>query len=199
VALVSDAGTPGISDPGFELIREAIARDVTVVPLPGPSAAITALVASGLPTDSYVYLGFLPRKTKALHETLAALAGERRTLVVYESPNRLAETLSAIVDVLGDRPVAVARELTKIHEEIRRGLASAVLAHYLTHEPRGEVCLVIGGAPDQAPESPWDKARVLAALRSRLDAGESRSQVVKAVAAESGWGRRDVYDLDHDT
>jgi 16S rRNA (cytidine1402-2'-O)-methyltransferase len=197
VALVSDAGTPGISDPGFELIREAITRDVTVVSLPGPSAAITALVASGLPTDSYVYLGFLPRKAKALHETLAALASERRTLVAYESPNRLTETLSAVVDVFGDRPVAVARELTKIHEEIRRGPASAVLAHYLAHEPRGEVCLVIGSAPDQASESPWDKVRVLAALRSRLEAGENRSQAVKAVAAESGWDRRVVYDLGH--
>ncbi len=197
VALVSDAGTPGISDPGFELIREAIAREVTVVPLPGPSAAITALVASGLPADSYVYLGFLPRKTKALYETLATLASERRTLVVYESPNRLSETLFAVVEMLGDRPVAVARELTKIHEEIRRGPVSTVLAHYLAHEPRGEVCLVIGGAPDQAPESPWDEARVRAALRSRLDAGETRSQAVKAVAAESGWERRAVYDLGH--
>jgi 16S rRNA (cytidine1402-2'-O)-methyltransferase len=167
------------------------------VPLPGPSAAITALVASGLPTDSYVYLGFLPRKTKALYETLAALADERRTLLVYESPNRLTETLSAIAEVLGERPVAVARELTKIHEEIRRGPVSTVLAHYLAHEPRGEVCLVIGGAPDQALESLWDEARVLAALRSRLDAGETRSQAVKAVAAESGWERRAVYDLGH--
>src|SRR5262249_23480186 len=130
IALVSDAGTPGISDPGFELIREAIARDVRIVPLPGPSAVITALVASGLPTDGYVYLGFLPRKDKALRDALAELSNERRTLVVYESPNRLTDTLAAIVEVLGDRPVVVARELTKIHEEIRRGPASDVLAHY---------------------------------------------------------------------
>ncbi|HVO41406.1 MAG TPA: 16S rRNA (cytidine(1402)-2'-O)-methyltransferase, partial [Aggregatilineales bacterium] len=134
VALVSDAGTPGISDPGFELIREAIARDVAVIALPGPSAVITALVASGLPSDGYVYLGFLPRKSKALHDLLAEVAAERRTLVVYESPNRLTETLEAIRDVLGDRPVAVARELTKLYEEIRRGRVSEVLAHFTATE-----------------------------------------------------------------
>src|ERR1041385_6156814 len=128
VALVSDAGTPGISDPGFELIREGIGRQGNVVPLPGPSAVVAALVASGLPTDSYVYLGFLPRKSKALHDALAEVAAERRTLVVYESPNRLTDTLAAILEVLGDRPIAVARELTKIHEEMKRGAASDVLA-----------------------------------------------------------------------
>ena len=195
VALVSDAGTPGISDPGFELIREAIARQVIIVPLPGPSAAVTALIASGLPTDSYVYLGFLPRKPKALRDALVALVGERRTLVVYESPNRLIETLAAVAETLGDRPVAVARELTKIHEEVRRGPVRDVLAYYAAHEPRGEVCIVIGGAPESTGGESWDEPRVLEALRVRLEAGESRSQAVKAVAAESGWARRVVYDL----
>src|SRR5205814_1306197 len=103
---------------GYELVREAINRNVAVVPLPGPSAVITALVASGLPIDSYVYLGFLPRKAKVLREVLAEVAQERRTMVIYESPNRLTDTLAAILEVLGDRPVAVARELTKLHEEI---------------------------------------------------------------------------------
>jgi 16S rRNA (cytidine1402-2'-O)-methyltransferase len=195
VALVSDAGTPGISDPGFELIREAIAREIEVVPLPGPSAIITALVASGLPTDSYIYLGFLPRKANALRETLSEVAHERRTLVAYESPNRLVETLSAILETLGDRPVAVARELTKIYEEIRRGPASVVLAHYREHEPRGEITLVVGGAPEQIDDHPWDEERVRAALQARLDAGESRRQAAKAVAALSGWDSRAIYDL----
>ncbi len=195
VALVSDAGTPGVSDPGFELIREAIAQGVTVVPLPGPSAVITALVASGLPTDSYTYLGFLPRKPKALREALEALKAERRTLVAYESPNRLTDTLSAVIEVMGDRPVAVARELTKIYEEVRRGAASAIRDHYLAHEPRGEICLVIGGAADPSEESPWDEARVLAALRMQLEAGEPRRVAAKAVADESGWDRRTVYNL----
>src|SRR5215475_9085878 len=121
VALVSDAGTPGISDPGHELIREALARQVNVVPLPGPSAIITALIASGMPTDSYIYLGFLPRKSKALRDLLESLLAERRTLVAYESPNRLLETLTTIAEVMGNRQVAVARELTKLFEEVRRG------------------------------------------------------------------------------
>lgn len=195
VALVSDAGTPGISDPGYELIREAIAQGVMVVPLPGPSAVIPALVASGLPTDSYTYLGFLPRKPKALREALAAVKAEPRTLVVYESPNRLTDTLTAIIEVLGDRPVAVARELTKIYEEVRRGPASTVRDHYLAHEPRGEICLVIGGHTESSDEAPWDEARVLAALRTHLEAGEPRKVAAKTVANESGWDRRAVYDL----
>lgn len=194
VALVSDAGTPGISDPGFELIREAIARGVNVVALPGPSAVITALVTSGLPTDGYVYMGFLPRKVKALRDLLAELATERRTLVAYESPNRLVETLNAILEVLGDRPVAVARELTKIYEEVRRGPASTLQAHYAERELRGEITLVIGGAPEGA-EVAWSEERVMTALRARLEAGEPRRQAVKAVAAESGWAQRTLYDL----
>ncbi len=196
VALVSDAGTPGISDPGFELIREAIARQVAIVPLPGPSAVVAALVASGLPTDSFVYLGFLPRKDRALREALAELVDERRTLVAYESPNRLVDTLTAVLQVLGDRPIAVARELTKIYEEVRRGPASVIREHYLIHEPRGEITLVIG-APDQAVKPLWDESSVRAALKARLDAGESRRDAAKAVAAESGWDRRKVYELSH--
>lgn len=198
VALVSDAGTPGISDPGFELIREAITRQVTIVPLPGPSAVTTALVASGLPTDGYVYLGFLPRKSKALRDLLTEIATERRTLLAYESPHRLTETLTAILDVMGDRPVAVARELTKIYEEVRRGPASQVLAHYAANEPRGEITLVISGASESSRDIPWDEARVRLALQDRLERGESRSQAVKTVAAESGWDRRAVYDLSLD-
>lgn len=198
VALVSDAGTPGISDPGFELIREAIARQVTVVPLPGPSAVITALVASGLPTDGYAYLGFLPRKSKALREALAGVVAERRTLVAYESPHRLTETLTAIRDVLGERPVAVARELTKLFEEIRRGPVSEVLQYYEANEPRGEVTLVIGGAPNPQDDSAWSEEQVRTALRERLERGEPRSAAVKDVAALSGWDRRAVYDLSLD-
>lgn len=194
VALVSDAGTPGISDPGYELIAEVIARGMRVVPVPGPSAVTAALIGSGLPTDSYVYLGFLPRKPAALREALVGLSEERRTLVAFESPNRLVETLTAILDVLGDRPIAVGRELTKLHEEFVRGPVSAALAHFTAHEPRGEITLVIGGAPEEQTPA-WDAARVRAALRARLEAGETRSAAVKAVARESGWERRAVYDL----
>jgi 16S rRNA (cytidine1402-2'-O)-methyltransferase len=194
VALVSDAGTPGISDPGYELIREAIARGVRVEPLPGASAVITALVGSGLPTDGFVFLAFLPKKDKARREFLASVAQEPRTLILYESPNRLTDTLAAVIAALGDRPVCVARELTKIYEELRRGLASEVLAHYEANPPRGEIVLLIGGAPpEDAPE--WDEAQVRAALRERLAAGEPLKNAAKAVAALAGWDRREVYAL----
>jgi 16S rRNA (cytidine1402-2'-O)-methyltransferase len=195
VALVSDAGTPGISDPGYELIGAVLERGIPVVPLPGPSAVITALVASGLPTDRFMFIGFLPRKDKALRDTLAALAAERGTLIAYESPNRLVETLRAVNDVLGDRSIAVARELTKIYEELWRGPVSQALAHYREHPPKGEITLVIGGAVEQPKDQPWDEARVREALRTRLESGEPRQTAARLVAQESGWNRRDVYRL----
>lgn len=194
VALISDAGTPGISDPGYELVREAIAHGFRVEPLPGANALITALVASGLPTDEFIYLGFLPKKSKARADFLAELAHERRTLIVYESPNRLLDALQAIHDVLGDRAVCVARELTKFYEEFFRGTASAAFAYYDANPPRGEIVLVIGGAP-LTDDTPWDEARVREALYTRLDAGDSLSSAAKAVAAESKWNRREVYAL----
>ena len=196
VALVSDAGMPGISDPGYELIREALARGIPVVALPGPSAVVTALVASGLPTDRFLFVGFLPRRKKALHAALAALANEPGVIIAYESPNRLVATLQAILDVLGDRPVAVGRELTKLYEEVRRGPASEVLAHYAENPPKGEITLVIGGAAHTASDEPWDADDVREALQARLDAGESRSAAARAVAEQAGWNRRDVYNLD---
>ncbi len=198
VALVSDAGTPGISDPGYELIREALAREIPVVPLPGPSAVIVALVASGLPTDRFMFVGFLPRKSKALRDALAELADERATLIAYESPNRLEETLQAVIDVLGDRPVVVARELTKLFEEVWRGPASGALAHYRANPPKGEITLLVSGKIEEESAGPWDEDRVQAALQARLDAGESRKDAARAIAQESGWNRRDVYNLNMD-
>ncbi len=194
VALISDAGTPGISDPGYELVREAIARGFRVEPLPGASALITALVASGLPTDEFIYLGFLPKKSKARADFLAKLAQETRTLIVYESPNRLLDTLQTIRDVLGDRAVCVARELTKFYEEFFRGLASAAMTHYEANPPRGEIVLVISGAPPE-DDTPWEEGRVREALYMRLDEGDSLSSAAKAVAVLSNWNRRDVYAL----
>ncbi len=193
VALISDAGTPGISDPGYELIHEAIARGVTVTPLPGANAVITALVGSGLPTDSFVYLGFLPRKK--LRAYFESLADESRTMIAYESPNRLIETLEALRDAWGEtRAVCVARELSKKFEEFTRGTVDEVLAHYTQTPPRGEITLVMGGAP--LTDDTWDEARVRAALQARLDAGESRSAAAKALARESGWRKGDIYALD---
>lgn len=194
VALVSDAGTPGISDPGYELIGEAIRRGYRIEPLPGANALLPALVGSGLPTDSFLYLGFLPRKQKALLDFLSELADEPRTMIAYESPNRLTDTLAAIQETLGDRPVCVARELSKKFEEFRRGAASDVLAHFQQTPPRGEITLVIGGKPPQAQEL-WDETKVRTALYARLDAGEPLSRAARAIAGMSGWERRAVYAL----
>ncbi len=194
VALVSDAGTPGISDPGYELIQETIKRGVRIEPLPGATAIIPALVASGLPTDGFVYLGFLPRKQSERAAFLESIAGERRTLVAYESPNRLIDTLESILHVLSDRPLCVARELTKMFEEFHRGTVSSALDHYRANPPRGEITLVIGGAPLET-KAVWDEARVRSALYARLDDGQPLISAAKAVAAESGWDRRAVYSL----
>jgi 16S rRNA (cytidine1402-2'-O)-methyltransferase len=194
VALVSDAGTPGLSDPGYELIGETIRRGVRVEPLPGANAILPALVASGLPTDSFVYLGFLPRKSKALVEALLLLADEPRTLVAYESPNRLLDTLAAIGDILGERPVCVAREISKKFEEFRRGGVSEVLEHFRQNAPRGEITLVIGGKPPDA-RAAWDETQVRSVLYTRLEAGEPLAQAARAVAGLAGWPRRDVYAL----
>lgn len=194
VALVSDAGTPGISDPGAELIAEAIARSVRVEPLPGASAVLPALVASGLPTDGFLFAGFAPRKASARAAFLAALAAEPRTLIFYESPNRLTDLLDAVIATLGDRPACVAREVSKIHEEFFRGPASAARAHYTANPPRGEIVLLVAGAPE-APPDVWDEERVRSALLARLDAGEPLSTAAKALAAEAGWDRRAVYQL----
>lgn len=197
VAVVSDAGTPGISDPGYELVRAALNAGIKVVPLPGANAALCALIASGLPTDGFVYLGFLPRKEKQLQDAFTALKSERRTLICYESPNRVLETLTAARLILGDRPCAAARELTKLYEEIRRGTLSEVITHFTDHDPRGEFTLVIGGAVDQfADQAPvWDADQIQAAIRAELAAGSTRRDAAKLVAARSGWDRRQVYDL----
>lgn len=193
VALVSDAGTPGISDPGYELIRGAIALGYRIEPLPGANAILPALVASGLATDAFVYIGFLPKKSSARKTLLAQLAHEARTIIAYESPHRLTDTLSAISEVLGERSVCVAREISKLYEEFQRGLASEVHDYYLENPPKGEITLVIGGHIDD--DTVWDTGRVQEELNARLEAGESLSFASKAVAKASGWNKRDVYTL----
>ena len=143
VAVVSDAGTPSISDPGFRLVRAAIENDIPVVPVPGPSALISALVAAGLPTDEFFFGGFLPAKVNARRARFTELKSVPGTLVFYEAPHRLAETLNDAREILGEREAVVARELTKLHEEIRRGRLSELAEHYGTEEPRGEIVLLI--------------------------------------------------------
>ncbi len=194
VALVSDAGTPGLNDPGYELVRAAIAAGHSVVPIPGPSAPIAALVASGLPTDRFFYMGYLDRRAAARRSQLARRANEPATLVALETPHRLIASLRDILAVLGDRPLAVARELTKLHEQILRGTVHEALEHFELNAPRGEVTLVIGGAPAATPAA-WDEARVREALRARTATGISPAQASAEVAGDSGWSRRDVYRL----
>lgn len=195
VALVSDAGTPGLSDPGYELIRAALDAGVLVEPLPGASAVIPALVGSGLPTDSFTYLGFLPRRSGARRAALEAVRDAPRTLVMYEAPHRLLAALEDVREVLGEREVCVVRELTKLHEEFWRGPVSGAIERFTETAPRGEITLVVAGA-GRAPERAWAEAEVRAALAERLAAGLSRSAAAKAVSDQSGWPRRKVYDLD---
>jgi 16S rRNA (cytidine1402-2'-O)-methyltransferase len=194
VALVSDAGTPGLSDPGYELVRVALAAGHAVVPVPGPSALVAALVASGLPTDAFVYLGFLPRKDSERRNLLTSVAAEPRTLVAYEAPHRLNDALANIEAVLGDRPVVVARELTKLHEEIFRGPVSAARAHFGAKVVLGEITLVIGGAASRI-EDQWDEARVRRSLEAQLDVGTKPKEAARFVADLSGWKTREVYKL----
>jgi 16S rRNA (cytidine1402-2'-O)-methyltransferase len=143
LALVSEAGMPGLSDPGYDLIVAAVERGISVVPIPGASAAITALVVSGLPTDQFVYVGFLPRRKGQRQRLLGSIADESRTIVAFETPHRLRETLNDTLEILGDRRISVCRELTKVHEEIFRGRVSQAREHFV--EPRGEFSLVIEG------------------------------------------------------
>jgi len=191
VALISKAGTPGVSDPGYELIKAAVEQGYRVVPIPGPSAIVEALVVSGLPTDSFVYLGFLPRKAGRRNRLLSSLAGEIRTLVAFEGPHRLLDTLQDVREILGNRRVAVARELTKLHEEIVRGSADEVLQHFRESEPRGEVTLVIEGAK----EVPWGRDKVEEALTRLANEGLTGSRAVKEIAKLSLRPRAEVYDI----
>lgn len=195
VALVSDAGTPGLSDPGLELIQAAIGRGITVCPLPGPSAVLPALVASGMPTDTFMYVGFLPRKQAARRAALVGLSGIQCPLILYEAPHRVTETLADIVTNLGDRPIAIAREISKLYEEIWRGTAAEALDEFSRREARGEFVLVVAGAAPPT-DSVWESDKVRSALSERLAAGEPRSAAARAVAREAGWQKGDVYDLD---
>lgn len=191
VALVSKAGTPGISDPGYELIKAALEEGYPVVAIPGPSALVEALVVSGLPTDSFVYLGFLPRKAGQRARLLSSVTGETRTLVAFEGPHRLLETLQDVRENLGNRQVAVARELTKLHEEIVRGSVGEVLRHFQDSQPRGEVTMVIEGAK----EAPWEREKIEEALRRLAKEGLTGSRAVKEIAKLSRLPRAEVYDI----
>ncbi len=192
VAVVSDAGMPGISDPGGRLAAAAAAAGAAVTVVPGPSSVLAALVVSGLPTERFCVEGFLPRKGRERRRRLEALAGEERTAVVLEAPGRLAATLTELAAACGDRPVAVARELTKLHEEVWRGSLSGAAAAFGAEEVRGEVVVVLGGAPPPAP--PGDD-EVAEAVRRRLAAGAGPRRAAELVAADLDVPRRRAYGV----
>jgi len=189
VALVSEAGMPGISDPGYELITAATQQGIPVIPIPGPSAVITALVISGLPTDRFLYLGFLPRKANARRHLLESVADEYGTIVTLESPHRLIAVLNDLRLILGDRQIAVCRELTKIHEEVFRGTISQAIRHFT--EPKGEFTLVIEGKREKR------KPQLTEDIEKRLHymylSGSTAREAIARVTGETGLSRKELY------
>ncbi len=189
VALVSEAGTPGLSDPGYELIVAAHQRGIRVVPIPGPSAIITALAVSGLATDRFTYLGFMPHKASARKHALESVADVPTTLVILESPHRIPVTLRDIMQILGDRKLAVCRELTKLHEEIFRGTVSQAIEHF--PQPKGEFTIVIEGKP--AKSKPQMTEDIEQQLYELYLSGVKAKQAVTTLAAETGLPRKELY------
>jgi 16S rRNA (cytidine1402-2'-O)-methyltransferase len=191
VALVSDAGTPGLNDPGYELVRAALDAGYAVSPVPGPSAPISALVTSGLPTDQFLYLGYLPRRSIERRYLLKTVVDLPYTLIFLETPHRLVDALADLLFILGDRPCAAARELTKLHEEIIRGTIGSVQSHFEVEQPRGEFTLVVGGASKVV--ATWEEERVRSALREGQAAGEAPGSLVDRIGKASGWRKKVVY------
>jgi 16S rRNA (cytidine1402-2'-O)-methyltransferase len=198
ISLVTDAGTPGISDPGYRLVVAAIEAGINVVPVPGPTALVAALIASGLPTDSFLFVGFLPPRKQARRTRLEEMRDQRATLVLYEAPHRIGATLVDALDVLGDRPAALARELTKLHEQFRRGTLAELLQRHQNDPPRGEIVLIIGGySGDERDQSIETSSRPLADEVDQLIADQSvaRNEALRLVARRRGIPRREAYRL----
>lgn len=193
VALVSEAGMPGLSDPGYRLVQGAIAAGLKVVPIPGPSAVTTALIASGLPTDKFLFLGFAPRQQTARLSALSEVASLPYTIVFYESPHRLLAFLADLEQVFGDRRLSVGRELTKMHEEIWIGSISEAIVYFDQTKIKGEFTLVVEGAQNDALR--WSEAEVRSAITAALAEGVRRKEAVARIAEESGWPKRDIYEL----
>lgn len=197
IALVSDAGMPGISDPGSDLIRQAIAADIPVIVLPGANAALTALVASGLSTERFLYYGFLPRKKKERREALEQLKYESGTLIFYEAPHRLKEMLQGIEEVLGDRQVTLARELTKRYEEYIRGSVSELRA-WAAEDVRGEFVVLVEGSNEERPDDVIQDSDPLEQIRRYIEEGEKPNAALKRVAKERGLDRQELYLAFHE-
>ncbi len=192
-ALITDAGSPGISDPGEKLVVAALSRNVEVVPIPGPSALVAALSASGLPTSRFHFIGFLPRKSGERRKMLEEVAALSATLVLYESPRRALETLKDCLEVLGDRSACLARELTKVHEEFLRGDLSSLISQVSSREEvKGEVVIVITG---RIEIDSWTEEKLRTALQARLASGERLKELAKDLSRSSGWTSQQIYRL----
>ncbi|MFH8490545.1 16S rRNA (cytidine(1402)-2'-O)-methyltransferase [Streptomyces longisporoflavus] len=193
VLLVTDAGMPSVSDPGYRLVAAAVEKDIRVTAVPGPSAVLTALALSGLPVDRFCFEGFLPRKAGERLSRLREVAGDRRTLVYFEAPHRIDDTLAAMAEAFGEeRRAAVCRELTKTYEEVKRGSLKE-LAEWAADGVRGEITVVVEGAPEKNPAE-LDPDELVRRVRVREEAGERRKEAIAAVAAEAGLPKRDVFD-----
>ena len=194
VALVSDAGTPAVNDPGYELVKAALDSNHEVKPIPGPSAPITALTVSGLPTDSFLYLGYLPHKTSERHRRLEEVESQPYTLVFLESPYRIVEALEDILLVLGDRRVCVAREMTKMFEEYWRGNVSGAVVYFKSQPARGEFTLVVDGKK-QDRILKWSEEQVQRAIENEMKTEKSAKEISAELARQSGWNKKEIYTL----
>lgn len=198
IAVITDAGTPGISDPGEELVRQSCEAGITVVPVPGACAAVNALVASGLPTRRFSFEAFLPMDKKERRAVLEELRTDTRTIVIYEAPHRLRKTLEELARELGDRDAAVCRELTKKHEEFFRTTLEKAAIYYREHEPKGECIIVIRGVSREALEHEarknWDKMDIAEHIRMYMSQGMDKKEATKQVANDRGIPKRDVYE-----
>ena len=194
VALVSDAGTPAINDPGYELVKAALDSSHDVRPIPGPSAPITALTVSGLPTDSFLYLGYLPHKTSERHRRLEEVYGQPYTLVFLESPYRIVEALEDILLILGDRRVCVAREMTKMFEEYWRGNISGAIQYFKSQPARGEFTLVLDGKTEDR-NLKWSEEQLQKAIENELKNEKSAKEISIELAKQSGWNKKEIYTL----
>ncbi|MCC5467675.1 16S rRNA (cytidine(1402)-2'-O)-methyltransferase [Pelosinus baikalensis] len=197
VAVVSDAGLPGISDPGSDLVELAVQAGIRVVPLPGANAALSALVSSGLDTTLFSFLGFLPKNKKKRRELLASFANSPYTMVYYESPHRIKQTLAELKSAFGDRPAVAARELTKKFEEFIRGTIESLVTHFAENDPRGEFTLIVGGhKTDQSLEADTDEQEqpsIEDAVIQLMESGVNKKEAIKTIAQQRGLPKREVY------
>jgi 16S rRNA (cytidine1402-2'-O)-methyltransferase len=192
IALVSDAGTPMLSDPGMKLAQRAIAQNIRVVPIPGPSALAAALSAGGLPVERFVFEGFLPAKRTERRKKLRLLCSEQRTLFFFEAPHRLPETLNDVLEILGDRQMVLAREITKVHEEFLRGAVSEVIAESRRRQLKGEITLIVSGAVEAEPAPPESLEAEIHSLRRK---GARIKEIAQALGEKYGLPKREVYRI----